>query len=100
LVATLHQLASNDQDHHDPGGQASSIFSNLDVEKMADQIKVDGLALGLRLPEPLLDAMAEFGTRSPVTPWGVKEALPVEAVMDGRLLTGEPVAVAEAVNID
>jgi hypothetical protein len=100
LVATLHQIASNDQDHRDPAGQTSSLFSNLDVEKMADQIKVDGLALGLRLPEPLLDAMAAFGTRSPVKPWGAKEALPLEAVMDGRLPTGEPVAVAEAIDIE
>jgi hypothetical protein len=100
LVATLHQIASNDQDHHNPGDQASSIFSNLNVEKMAHQIKVDGLALGLRLPETLLDAMAAFGTRSPVRPWGAKEALPLEAVMGGRLPTGEPVAVAEAINIE
>jgi hypothetical protein len=100
LVATLHQIASTGLDHHDPTGQASSIFSNLDVEKMAQQIKVDGLALGLKLPETLLDAMAHFGTHSPVKPWGAKEALPLEAVIDGRLPTGEPVAVAEAINIE
>lgn len=99
-MATLHQIASNDQDHLDPAGQASSIFSNLDVEKMAQQIKVDGLALGLKLPENLRDAMAEFSVRSPVKPWAAKEALPLEVVMDGRLPTGEPVAVAEAVNIE
>jgi hypothetical protein len=99
-VATLHQIASTSQDHHDPTGQASSIFSNLDVEKMALQIKVDGLALGMKLPEALLDAMAHFGTHSRVKPWGAKEALPLEAVIDGRLPTGEPVAVAEAINIE
>ena len=81
MVATFHQIASNDQDHHDPTGQTSSVFSNLDVEKMAHQIKVDGLALGLKLPETLLDAMAHFSTHSPVKPWGAKEALPLEAVI-------------------
>ena len=67
---------------------------------MAHQIKVDGLALGLKLPETLLDAMAHFSTHSPVKPWGAKEALPLEAVIDGRLPTGEPVAVAEAIDIE
>jgi hypothetical protein len=100
LVATLHQIASNDQDHLDPAGQESSLFSNLDVEKMARQIKVDGLALGLKLPEALRDAIAAFGTGSPVKPWGAKEALPLEAVMNGRLPTGEPVAVAESIDIE
>ena len=99
-MATLHQIASNDQDHHDPAGQASSLFSNLDVEKMAHHIKVDGLALGLKLPETLRDAMAAFGTHSPVKPWGAKESLPLEAVMEGRLPTGEPVAVAESIDIE
>jgi hypothetical protein len=100
LIATLQQIASNDHDHHDPAGQSSSIFSNLDVEKMAYQIKVDGLALGLKLPETLRDAMAAFGTGSPVKPWGAKEALPLKAVIDGRLPTGEPVAVAESIDIE
>jgi hypothetical protein len=100
LVSTLHQIASNDQDHHDPAGQSSSLFKGLNVEKMADQIKADGLALGLRLPDHLRDAMAEFGTHSPVKPWGAKEPLPLEAVLDGRLPSGEPVAVAEAVDIE
>ena len=96
LVSTLHQIASVDQDHLDPAGQASSIFGTLDVEKMARQIKTDGLALGLKLPETLREGMAWFGTRTPVKPWGAKEALPLEAVVDGRLPTGEPVAVAES----
>jgi hypothetical protein len=100
LVATLHQIASNDQDHLDPKGQASSVFGGLDVEKMAYQIRTDGLALGLRLPEPLRLGMAQFGTSAPVKPWGAKEPLPLEAVMGGRLPTGEPVAVAESAGID
>lgn len=100
LVSTLHQIASVDQDHLDPKDQASSIFGTLDVEKMAQQIRTDGLALGLKLPEYLREGMAHFGTRAPVKPWGAKEALPLEAVMDGRLPTGEPVAVAESAGID
>jgi len=45
LVAALHQIAPNDQDNQDPEGQALSVFKGLDVEKMASQIKMDGLAL-------------------------------------------------------
>jgi hypothetical protein len=100
LVSTLHQIASSDQDHLDPKDQASSIFGTLDVEKMARQIKTDGLALGLKLPEALREGMARFGTRAPVKPWGAKEGLPLETVVDGRLPTGEPVAVAESAGID
>ena len=100
LVSTLHQIASADQDHLDPKDQASSIFGTLDVERMARQIKTDGLALGLKLPEALREGMARFGTRAPVKPWGAKEGLPLETVMDGRLPTGEPVAVAESAGID
>jgi hypothetical protein len=100
LVAALHQIASNDQDNQDPEGQALSVFKGLDVEKMASQIKMDGLALGLKLPEDLRDGMAKFGTDAPVKPWSAKEPLPLETVMNGRLPTGEPVAVAESVGID
>jgi hypothetical protein len=99
-MSTLQQIASNDQDHHDRTNPSSSIFSGLDVEKVAHRIKVDGLALGLKLPEALRNAMAEFGIHSPVKPWGAKESLPLDAVMNGKLPTGQPVAVAESIDID
>ena len=99
-MSTLHQIASNDQDHHDPASQSSSVFTGLDVEKMAQQIKTDGLAMGLKLPESLHNAMAEFGTHAPVKPWGAKESLPLGVVLNGRMPTGEPVAIAESIDID
>jgi hypothetical protein len=100
LVAALHQIASNDQDQQASKAQTSSVFNGLDVEKMASQIKMDGLALGLKLPEDLRAGMAKFGTHAPVKPWGAREPLPLEAVRDGRLPTGEAVAVAESAGIN
>jgi hypothetical protein len=80
LVSTLHQIASNDQDDQNPEGQALSVFNGLDAEKMAGQIKMDGLALGLKLPEDLRAGMAKFGTHAPVKPWGAREPLPFEFI--------------------
>ena len=67
--------------------------------KDGQQIKTDGLALGLKLPEP---CATPWLVRHPFTgqAWGAKEALPLETVIDGRLPTGEPVAVAESAGID
>ncbi|UEM06858.1 hypothetical protein JL101_030695 (plasmid) [Skermanella rosea] len=99
-MSTLYQIAAPDQDHLDPRGQDGSLFTTMDVEQVALRIKRDGLALGLRLPDDLRDALAEFGTTTPVKPWGAREGLPLEAVAGGRLPTGEPVAVAETVDLD
>ncbi|EWY37773.1 hypothetical protein N825_09335 [Skermanella stibiiresistens SB22] len=99
-MSTLHQIAASDQDHLDPKGQDTSVFTSLDVDKTAERIKVDGLALGLKLPENLRDELAAFGTSKPVKPWGAKQGFPLETLIGGRLPTGEPVAVAETVDLD
>lgn len=44
---------------------SSSIFSGLDLGKFVSELEVNGVALGLRLPQSMVDEISDFSSRNP-----------------------------------